>query len=101
MADLSDALLELGSRLSQLSPSSTSAEPERYEGDALWRQLVEAGQRYATACEEVDEALLARDRLIIETSEAGFSRREVARAAGVSPGRVQQILDPWLRAPAG
>jgi hypothetical protein len=94
MVDLSDSLLELGARLSELSSSGVTPfdEPRRDEGNGIWPRLVEAGQRHAAACAEVDEALLARDRLILEASEAGFSRREVARAAGVSPGRVQQIL---------
>jgi hypothetical protein len=90
MADLTEALLEFGARLGDLS--SGSGEIRREEDDTLWQRLVEAGQRHAAACAEVDEALLARDGLILAASEAGFSRREVARAAGVSPGRVQQIL---------
>ena len=83
-----DLLLELGSRLSQLSSSDAVVfdDSEYDDRDPLWQDLVEAGRHHAAACAEADDALPARDRLILEASEAGISRREVARAAGVSPG---------------
>jgi hypothetical protein len=92
VADFTESQLELGARLGQLS-SSAPDEVGHDERDALWRRPVAAGQRHAVVSEELDDALLARDRLIVEASNFGFSRREVARAAGVSPVRVQQILD--------
>lgn len=41
---------------------------------------------------DLHEAAELRDRLIVEATRAGASRREVAAAAGVTAGRVQQIL---------
>jgi hypothetical protein len=55
--------------------------------------LREAGQRWQAAAGELEQAAQERDRLIVEATTAGASRRQVAAAAGVTPGRVQQILD--------
>ena len=55
--------------------------------------LREAGQRWQAAAEELERAARERDRLILEATSNGASRRQVAAAAGVTAGRVQQILE--------
>jgi hypothetical protein len=45
------------------------------------------------ASEAIREAIARRDDLIFDASEAGMSRREVAAAVGLTPGRIQQIID--------
>lgn len=55
-------------------------------------RLRSIGKEYAAAEAELDNSRLQRDRAILEASEMGFSRREVADAAGVTVGRVQQIV---------
>ena len=47
-------------------------------------------RRVATA---LDDARRRRDAAIVQASEAGLPRRQVAEAVGLSPSRVQQILD--------
>jgi hypothetical protein len=51
------------------------------EASEVWERLVDAGDRYAPACEEINDALNVRDQAIREASEHGYSRRDVARAA--------------------
>jgi DNA-directed RNA polymerase specialized sigma24 family protein len=47
-------------------------------------------RRLATALEDARQR---RDVAIVQASEAGLPRRQVAEAVGLSPSRVQQILD--------
>jgi hypothetical protein len=54
--------------------------------------LSEAGNAFQKASRRLEEAQQLRDAAIIASSEQGFSRRKVAAAAGVSVGRVQQVL---------
>lgn len=63
------------------------------ELNKLERRLAEAGARAASARAELDAATSDRDLLILEASRHGISRRRVAELAGVTAGRVQQILD--------
>jgi DNA-directed RNA polymerase specialized sigma24 family protein len=46
----------------------------------------------------LDEARRRRNVAIVQASEAGLPRRRVAEAVGLSPGRVQQILDEARKA---
>jgi hypothetical protein len=54
------------------------------------RQVADA---IAQAQAEHDRLRPERDRMVVEASRAGLSRRRVAELAGLTPGRVQQILD--------
>lgn len=56
-------------------------------------RLEELADEIATHRRAVDELYGEMVRLIRRVSRKGASRRAVARAAGMSPGRVQQILD--------
>jgi hypothetical protein len=62
--------------------------PEVAEG-----RLREARRTYEIARRELEDAIETRDKAIALASRTGISRRDVARMAGVSPGRVQQVLD--------
>jgi hypothetical protein len=55
-------------------------------------ELVQVAAAITQAEETVAAQGIRRDALIRELSEAGVSRREVAELAGVTPGRVQQLL---------
>jgi len=59
-------------------------------------ELVELAAAITQAEETVAVKGIRRDALIRELSEAGVSRREVAQLAGVTPGRVQQLLEGSL-----
>jgi hypothetical protein len=61
------------------------AEP-RKELEAIAREL-------AQATKHVQKLQDRRDRLIVKKSRAGMSRRAVADATGLTPGRIQHILD--------
>lgn len=54
--------------------------------------VADAGHDYMAAAHALDEAVAIRNAAILVASEQGFSRRAVARAAGVTVGRVQQVL---------
>lgn len=54
--------------------------------------LSEAGAAFKEASQLLEEAQQLRDAAIIASSEQGFSRRKVATAAGITVGRVQQVL---------
>jgi hypothetical protein len=54
--------------------------------------LEEVGARYKTARAEADAASVTRDEALCKTAEL-ISRRKAARATGLTPGRVQQIID--------
>lgn len=49
--------------------------------------------RLRNASKRLETARTARDEAIRVASSAGASRRAVAAAVGLTPGRVQQILD--------
>jgi hypothetical protein len=54
--------------------------------------LVEAGHSYRLALEALQEAVAVRDAAILANSAQGVSRRDVADAAGITVGRVQQVV---------
>lgn len=56
-------------------------------------RLVDARRRHEAARDALREASQQRDAEVARASAQGLSRRRVAQAAGVSAGRVQQILD--------
>jgi DNA-directed RNA polymerase specialized sigma24 family protein len=62
-----------------------------------YTQLQDAGRVYTTALKNLRQATDVRDDAIIRAAHAGLSRREIARAAGVTVGRVQQIIDAYRR----
>jgi hypothetical protein len=45
------------------------------------------------ATERLEAARKHRDLMIVKASEAGMTRKRVAESSGLSPGRIQQILD--------
>jgi hypothetical protein len=55
--------------------------------------LERAGDRCAALTEELADARRERDRLVVEVAQLGLSRRESARAGGVSLSSVQQTLE--------
>lgn len=57
------------------------------------RRLELAGARYERATTELEAAQIERDAALLAASEEGMTRREAAAIAGVTPGRVQQIID--------
>ena len=50
-------------------------------------------RRLGRAAERMIEARRRRDQLIVEATEAGLSRREVAEAVGLTRAGVQHVLD--------
>lgn len=50
-------------------------------------------RRFADAFAELDRLRPERDRAVVEASRLGLTRRRVAELAGLTSGRVQQILD--------
>lgn len=54
---------------------------------------MEAGDEYRAASADLQKRRAERDVAIMEATSNGLSRRDVAEAAGVTVGRVQQILD--------
>jgi hypothetical protein len=60
-------------------------------------ELEAAGHGYLKAQRRLGEATRRRDEAIRAASDAGMTRRAVAQAAGVTVGRVQQILDQGRR----
>jgi DNA invertase Pin-like site-specific DNA recombinase len=71
--------------------------------DRVWIDRVGAGLAYRRALREIDEEVRAarekRDAAVCEAVEAGGSYREVARALGLSHGRVQQIVNAHRDSP--
>ncbi len=57
--------------------------------DALSRLV----KSLARAAADLEAAREKRDRLIVQATEEGMSRREIARATGLSFQRVQQIVE--------
>jgi hypothetical protein len=56
-------------------------------------ELRDVGQECATLAASLQDAQRRRDALARKASKLGATRREVAQAASVTAGRVQQILD--------
>jgi hypothetical protein len=61
--------------------------------DAVARELMEAGNAYIDAERALEAARRRRDAAIVLLSDFGVSRRKVGDMAGVTVGRVQQIVD--------
>jgi rubrerythrin len=61
--------------------------------EAVRRRLELAGNRYIVAVQEMETIVAERDAAIIEASCHRLPRRYVALATGLTPGRVQQIVD--------
>ena len=85
----------------QLRDANRSFERTR---DRVWLERVRVGLEYRRGLREVEEnvvqATVQRDRSIRDAVAAGGSYREVARAAGLSHSRVQQIVNEGRRATA-
>ncbi len=60
--------------------------------EEAYRNLIDAGVAFTQAANSLEEAQQIRDAAIVVSSEQGMSRRKVAAAAGVTVGRVQQVL---------
>jgi hypothetical protein len=75
-----------------------------YEGarGRVWMERIGAGLAHRRALRAIDERVREardrRDRAVLDAVEAGASYREVARAAGLSHSRVQQIVGEARRA---
>jgi DNA-directed RNA polymerase specialized sigma24 family protein len=63
------------------------------------RDLREIGATWSTTKSTLDQLAEERDRAILAAAERGASRRAIAEMAGVSVGRVQQIIDSNRRWP--
>ena len=61
--------------------------------DDISRDLLAARRATELATAELQEAVRRRDELIAEASAFGMTRRAVAGMAGVTYGRVQQVVD--------
>jgi hypothetical protein len=59
-------------------------------------ELEAVAHELAQATKHVQEIQDRRDRLIVKKSRAGMSRRAVADATGLTPGRIQHIIDAQL-----
>ena len=85
----------------QLQEANRSFERTR---DRVWLERVRVGLEYRRGLREVEEnvvqAKIQRDRSIRDAVAAGGSYREVARAAGLSHSRVQQIVNEGRSATA-
>jgi hypothetical protein len=55
-------------------------------------KMSELHERLTRAARALETARKERNELIVKASEAGISRRRVARAVGLSPAGVQHIL---------
>ena len=69
--------------------------PLRTHFVVVFRILNMAGheEQLRRAATDLEKAKRRRDDAIVQASNAGLPRRRVAEAIGLSPGRVQQILD--------
>jgi DNA-directed RNA polymerase specialized sigma24 family protein len=71
--------------------------------DRVWIDRIGAGLAHRRALREIDDRVGAarekRDAAVLEAVEAGGSYREVARALGLSHGRVQQIVNAHRDSP--
>jgi DNA invertase Pin-like site-specific DNA recombinase len=87
-------------RAARLARSQRDFEGAR---DGVWVTRIGAGLAYRRALREIDEgvreARAARDEAVVDAVHAGGSYREVARALGLSHGRVQQIVNAHQDSP--
>lgn len=61
--------------------------------ERLLTQLQAAGNECTQLERALNRARQQRDQLAIQATQAGATRRDVAAAAHISPGRVQQLTD--------
>jgi len=71
------------------------------EDERIRRELERAGKAAIRAQKSLAEAVWERDRWIVEASRRGFPRRYVAEATGLTPARIQQLLDRPMVLPPG
>ncbi|MDT7547624.1 MAG: hypothetical protein QOE84_18 [Actinomycetota bacterium] len=57
------------------------------------RQLGRVCQRLEAVRRQQVQLLAERDELLAHLCDSGISRSELAKAAGLSPGRITQLLD--------
>jgi hypothetical protein len=62
-------------------------------GERAFVRLIRTGFAFREMTQELERVIAERDAAIIQASRGGYSRRAVAQAAGITVGRVQQILD--------
>jgi DNA-directed RNA polymerase specialized sigma subunit len=74
-----------------MSHSTDSPTFERQH--ALQVRLTETQRVYLAARRDAETALSERDDAILEATDSGLSRRDVAALLGVTAGRIQQIID--------
>lgn len=85
--------------LSQAAAAEISEAHRRFERarSGVWLRRIRAGLEYRRAMREISESVsrdrMERDRLIREAAGQGASYRELARAVGLSHGRIQQIVN--------
>lgn len=82
-------------RTSKWSPTTNLTESLHTPSvsDEAWTELLDAAAAYAGCEAEMERARERRDRAILEVARANLAtRRVIADAAGVTHGRVQQIL---------
>ncbi|HEX7280082.1 MAG TPA: hypothetical protein VF255_10720 [Solirubrobacterales bacterium] len=63
-----------------------------FSPEQAYDTLAETGAAFQDAASLLEEAQHMRDAAILVSSAQGISRRKVAAAAGVTAGRVQQVL---------
>jgi hypothetical protein len=63
------------------------------DADGLLVELKEVGAKCARLERQLESARRERDELVGRASAAGATRRDVADAARISAGRVQQLAD--------
>ena len=88
----------LASELAERSRAPTVVGPALQAGsdlttEGLWDELSDVSRRSEELATELSRLTRRRDELIRSLSELGASRRAVADAAGVTVGRVQQVVN--------
>lgn len=61
-------------------------------GNSLEVRLAEASRSVAGYYAQWVDELSTRDHLVLEMADSGYSHGQVARAAGITPQRVLQII---------
>jgi hypothetical protein len=67
--------------------------PTAHAQEGPLRELLEAQQQFALAASGAEHAREARDDAIRHATDAGLTRRTIARATDLTAGRIQQIID--------
>jgi DNA-binding MarR family transcriptional regulator len=57
------------------------------------RRLVQLCEQLETVRRRQVQLLIERDALLAQLCDSGVSRSELAKAAGLTPGRITQLLD--------